>query len=203
MSPRASTIGSPLRTAKPSRSTRTSTRTTTTTHTGNAYSAIVQTLLASTGVTESVEFKDVRTMHILEPPVDYRKLEQMFGRVIRRGSHSGLRAPDRDVVIRLYVLSSPYTLQQLKDRAIGNTRASSRHTGTADELYWGDIIKRKYEISQEFYQLMKHMAVDSRNNLVLNSASNQDRALTCLNFRTRRTGGIGRMRRCRCLRWGV
>ena len=156
--------------------------TTTTTHTGNAYSAIVQTLLASTGVTESVEFKDVRTMHILEPPVDYRKLEQMFGRVIRRGSHSGLRAPDRDVVIRLYVLSSPYTLQQLKDRAIGNTRASSRHTGTADELYWGDIIKRKYEISQEFYQLMKHMAVDCRNNLVLNSASNQDRALTCFEY---------------------
>ena len=147
----------------------------------NARAEIVQVLLASTGVTESVEFKDVRTMHILEPPEDYRKLEQMFGRVIRRGSHSGLAASERDVVIRLYVLSAPFSLERSKARATGNT-AGTRHIETVDEKFWKVVIQRKYKISQEFYQVMKHMAVDCRSNLVLNSASPLDRNLTCFEY---------------------
>lgn len=138
----------------------------------NAHGAFVQVLLASTGVTESVEFKDVRTMHILEPPEDYRKLEQMFGRVIRRGSHRGLPPAERDVVIRLYVLAAT-------PQGAGSATSLS---STSDEKYWKNVIQRKYAISHEFYQVMKHMAVDCRSNLVLNSASPQDRELTCFEY---------------------
>jgi hypothetical protein len=120
-------------------------------------------------------------MHILEPPEDYRKLEQMFGRVIRRGSHNGLPSAEHDVVIRLYVLSAPYSLQRARARANGNS-TSTRHTETADERYWKMVIQPKYQISQEFYSVMKHMAVDCRSNLVLNSASSQDRDLTCFEY---------------------
>jgi superfamily II DNA or RNA helicase len=132
------------------------------------------------GVTEGVEFKDVRTMHILEPPADYRKLEQMFGRVIRRGSHTGLTCTERDVNIYLYILSSSNSLDNAKHKALGQQQRRAQLT--ADEHYWTRVIRRKYEISQEFYHMMKHMAVDCPHNLVLNTASFQDRSLTCFEY---------------------
>ena len=147
---------------------------------GNTRATLVQLLLVSKTVTESVEFKDVRAMHIMEPPEDYRQLEQMFGRVIRRGSHSGLPADERDVLIQLYVLTTPHVLDTLREQALG--APARTRVITADEKYWGGVIKRKYEISQEFYQAMKYLAVDCRQNLVLNSASAEDKALTCFEY---------------------
>ena len=146
---------------------------------GNAYASLIQTLFVSTSVTEGVEFKDVRTMHILEPPKDYRQLEQMFGRVIRRGSHAGLKTTDRSVDILLYVLSTTPNLKTVKQSSSGQM---IKQVTTADEMYWNKVIKRKYEISQEFYQLLKHVAVDCRHNLVLNSNSFQDKQLSCFEF---------------------
>lgn len=146
---------------------------------GNANGSLVHTLLVSMGVTEGVEFKDVRTMHILEPPKDYRKLEQMFGRVIRRGSHNGLPSLHRDVNIYLYILTGPNSLDTVRRHALGQPHRVAK---TADEHYWTRVIRRKYDISQEFYQMMKHMATDCTHNLVLNSASFQDRALTCFEY---------------------
>ena len=168
--------------AQPVTRTQTQTRqpTTKTRDTGNVHGALIQTLLVSMGVTEGVEFKDVRTMHILEPPADYRKLEQMFGRVIRRGSHAGLTGSDRDVNIYLYILSSSNSLDKAKQKALGQQHRRAQLT--ADEHYWTRVIRRKYEISQEFYHMMKHMAVDCPHNLVLNTASFQDRSLTCFEY---------------------
>jgi hypothetical protein len=143
---------------------------------GNAYAKLVQTLLVSTQVTEAVEFKDVREMHILEPPSAYSELEQMFGRVIRRGSHPGVQPADRTVTIRQYVMTTPYQLEDVANRNQG------RRASTADELYWDKIIKRKYQTSQDFYALLKHMAVDCRSNLVLNVQSAQDTHLTCYEY---------------------
>ena len=148
--------------------------------TGNAYGRLVQTLLASAKVTEAVEFKDVRAMHILEPPQDYRQLEQMFGRVIRRGSHPGVRAEDRSVTIRMYVMTMPYALQHVTSDT--EQQAAARRFRTKDEQYWEGVIQRKYEISQDFYTLLKHTAVDCRANLVLNTASAQDKRLTCYEY---------------------
>ena len=149
--------------------------------TGNAYGGLVQTLLASAKVTEAVEFKDVRAMHILEPPQDYRQLEQMFGRVIRRGSHPGVRAEDRKVTIRMYVMTMPYALQHVTAET-EQPGAAARRFRTKDEQYWEGVIQRKYEISQDFYTLLKHTAVDCRANLVLNTASAQDKHLTCYEY---------------------
>lgn len=150
--------------------------------TGNAYGGLVQTLLASSKkVTEGVEFKDVRAMHILEPPQDYRQLEQMFGRVIRRGSHPGVRAEDRKVAIRMYVMTMPYALQHVTAET-EQQGAAARRFLTKDEQYWEGVIQRKYEISRDFYTLLKHTAVDCRTNLVLNTASAQDKRLTCYEY---------------------
>lgn len=153
---------------------------------GNAHGAIVQVLLVSTSVTEGVEFKDVRSMHILEPPNDYKQLEQMFGRVIRRGSHAGLSPPERDVSIFMYVLQSmrnANALQQVTSDEHGNAVSSThRLVRTSDDIYWNRIIRGKYEKSQEFYQLMKYAAVDCRHNLALNAQSFQDRSLTCFEY---------------------
>ena len=147
---------------------------------GNANGCIIQTLLVSTSVTEGVEFKDVRKMHILEPPADYRKLEQMFGRVIRRGSHAGIgNITERAVDIYLYLLSGATSLEHVKQEAYGQQQS---HLLTIDEYYWTRIIRNKYEISQEFYQVMKHGAVDCTHNLVLNGTTFQDRALTCFKY---------------------
>lgn len=146
---------------------------------GNAYGLLIQTLFVSMSVTEGVEFKDVRTLHVLEPPTDYRKLEQIFGRVIRRGSHAGLHERDRSVQINMYILSSSHSLLDTKSYAVGQPKKSIL---TADEHYWGSVIRRKYEISQEFYHLMKYGAIDCRHNLVLNSASFQDKMLTCFEY---------------------
>jgi hypothetical protein len=148
---------------------------------GNAYGDLIQTLLASAKVTEAVEFKDVRTMHILEPPQDYRQLEQMFGRVIRRGSHPGVRVQDRNVTIKMYVMTQPYELKNVTsdDDQVG---AATRQFQTKDEQYWKGVIRRKYEISQDFYAIMKHTAVDCRSNLVLNTCSAQDKHLTCYQY---------------------
>ena len=173
----------PKKEKKRSRASRPSTRDVPTTKnrdTGNVHGALIQTLLVSMGVTEGVEFKDVRTMHILEPPADYRKLEQMFGRVIRRGSHTGLTCTERDVNIYLYILSSSNSLDNAKHKALGQQQRRAQLT--ADEHYWTRVIRRKYEISQEFYHMMKHMAVDCPHNLVLNTASFQDRSLTCFEY---------------------
>ena len=79
----------------------------------------------------------------------------------------------------MYVLSNVHKLHAIKQRAMGS---HVKHMTTADETYWNKIIKRKYEISQEFYQILKYVAVDCRYNLVLNNITYQDRALTCFQY---------------------
>lgn len=63
----------------------------------------IKVILGSTMAAEGLDFKNIRSIHLLEPWHNINKLEQVIGRGIRNCSHIMLEKPeDRNVTIYLY-----------------------------------------------------------------------------------------------------
>nr|CAJ57278.1 putative helicase [Millerozyma acaciae] len=58
---------------------------------GNVNGKIIHVLIGSSVLTESITLYRVRDLHILSPFWNYGQIEQSIGRVIRYGSHNGLK----------------------------------------------------------------------------------------------------------------
>ena len=62
----------------------------------------IKVVIGSTVASEGLDFKNIRSIHILEPWHNINKLEQVIGRGIRNCSHKTLESVDRNVTIYLH-----------------------------------------------------------------------------------------------------
>ena len=62
----------------------------------------IKVVIGSTVASEGLDFKNIRSIHILEPWHNINKLEQVIGRGIRNCSHKKLDSKDRNVTIYLH-----------------------------------------------------------------------------------------------------
>jgi len=88
---------------------------------------LIRVLLGTPSISEGVTLKNVRQIHILEPPWNMSRLEQIIGRGIRTNSHATLPIQERTVQVFKYVATYPdketidqykYKICENKDRAI-------------------------------------------------------------------------------------
>jgi hypothetical protein len=63
--------------------------------------------LASQEYNESVDFKGIQHVHVLDPLLTVSALHQTVGRAVRRCSHDQLPAAARRVMVTKYVATSP------------------------------------------------------------------------------------------------
>jgi hypothetical protein len=89
----------------------------------------IKVIIGSTVASEGLDFKNIRSIHILEPWHNINKIEQVIGRGIRNCSHKNLDSKDRNVTIYLHnsVLKDTesidmylYRYSEHKARQIGN-----------------------------------------------------------------------------------
>ena len=59
-------------------------------------------MIGSTVASEGLDFKNIRSIHILEPWHNINKLEQVIGRGIRNCSHKELEPKERNVTVYLH-----------------------------------------------------------------------------------------------------
>ena len=62
----------------------------------------IKIVIGSTVASEGLDFKNIRSIHVLEPWHNINKLEQVIGRGIRNCSHKNLDSVDRNVTIYLH-----------------------------------------------------------------------------------------------------
>ena len=62
----------------------------------------IKVVVGSSVAAEGLDFKNIRSIHILEPWHNINKLEQVIGRGIRNCSHKKLKSEDRNVTIYLH-----------------------------------------------------------------------------------------------------
>ena len=98
-------------------------------------------IIGSKVVREGLNFRGVRHQFVVSLPTDYPTLVQVFGRVVRKDSHSDLPAGERDVQIRVFV----------------STRADGR---PSPELQRYVDKGREYLVIQEVERALHAYAVD-------------------------------------------
>ena len=62
----------------------------------------IKIVIGSTVASEGLDFKNIRSIHVLEPWHNINKIEQVIGRGIRNCSHKNLDSKDRNVTIYLH-----------------------------------------------------------------------------------------------------
>ena len=72
------------------------------TDSANKYGEKVKVILISKTGTESIDFKNIRQIHVLEPWYNMNRIEQIIGRGVRNLSHCNLPFPERNVEIYLH-----------------------------------------------------------------------------------------------------
>ena len=68
----------------------------------NSDGSRIKIVIGSTVASEGLDFKNIRSIHILEPWHNINKLEQVIGRGIRNCSHKELEPKERNVTVYLH-----------------------------------------------------------------------------------------------------
>jgi len=69
---------------------------------GNKEGKRIKVIIGSSVASEGLDFKNIRTIHVLEPWHNINKIEQVIGRGIRNCSHKLLDAKERNVTVYLH-----------------------------------------------------------------------------------------------------
>lgn len=99
-------------------------------------------LLITTAAAESLDLKNTRQIHIMEPHWNDSKIQQVVGRVIRYKSHSELPVNQRHVTIYRWISVFPYNIKN----------------ASADE-YLLQVTENKQKMLKEFTNLVKEVSI--------------------------------------------
>jgi len=118
----------------------------------NATGEFVKVILISKAVSEGVDFKNIRQIHILEPWYNMNRIEQTIGRAVRTRSHCDLPFSNRNVEIYLHA-SSSHTQPEME----------------AADLYLYRVAEKKAVQIGKVTRLLKQTAVDCVLNIAQSS----------------------------------
>lgn len=107
-----------------------------------------QVLLITSAGSESLDLKNTRQIHIMEPHWNEAKIKQVIGRVIRYKSHSDLPEDQRHVMIYRWCSVFPELMDNI----------------SADQ-YLIDLSKKKDNIFKQFSSLIRDVAIERDKNL--------------------------------------
>ena len=85
---------------------------------GNKDGKDIRVIIASPKVSEGVDFKYVRQIHVLDPWYNMSRIEQVIGRGLRTCSHSALHPLEQNCTVYLHVNRHPGDTQEVLDEFI-------------------------------------------------------------------------------------
>ena len=88
---------------------------------GNKDGKDIRVIIASPKVSEGVDFKYVRQIHVLDPWYNMSRIEQVIGRGLRTCSHSALHPLEQNCTVYLHVNRHPGDKQEALDEFIYRT----------------------------------------------------------------------------------
>lgn len=109
----------------------------------NYNSGKYQVLLLSSAGSESLDLKNTRQIHIMEPHWNEAKITQVIGRSIRYKSHNMLSKKDRNVIIYRWISIFP--------KKILNSSA---------DQYLANLSKKKHELFNNFIDIIKKVSIE-------------------------------------------
>lgn len=110
----------------------------------NKNGEIYKIILISGAASEGVDFKNIRSIHILEPYWHWSRILQIIGRGVRLGSH--LMLPIKDRIVEPYIYISTHGIEDNK-------------VETTDEYLLSKSMRNQHLIDS-FYLVMRMSAVD-------------------------------------------
>jgi hypothetical protein len=118
-------------------------------HPKNLRGKYLKILLGTSASAQGLSLKNCRQVHIMEPWWTLVLIQQVIGRVCRIKSHHGLPENERNVYVYEYL--STLTKEQ-------SARLANEEYTTDEYLYHKAI--EKDELNQQFYALLKEIAID-------------------------------------------
>jgi superfamily II DNA or RNA helicase len=104
----------------------------------------IQVLLLSSAGSESLDLKNTRQIHVMEPHWNEPRIKQVIGRAIRYKSHQQLNKKDRHVIIYKWICTFPENIL----------------SKTADE-YLYELSNKKMEIFDKFKKIIVKMSIEN------------------------------------------
>jgi hypothetical protein len=87
----------------------------------NSDGSDIRVVIASPKVSEGVDFRNVRQIHVLDPWFNMSRIEQVLGRGLRTCSHSMLPFEEQNCTVYLHVCRYPESTQETVDEFIYRT----------------------------------------------------------------------------------
>jgi hypothetical protein len=117
---------------------------------------IIKLMEITSSGAQGISLKNVRQVHILEPYWNQNRIDQVIGRAVRANSHKDLPKQDRTVEVFMYVA----TLDKKSKESSATIRI--KDNGMTSDEHIVSIAKRKSDIMEQLYDIMKKAAVDCK-----------------------------------------
>lgn len=111
----------------------------------------IKIIIGSPLISEGIDFKNVRQIHILDPWFNMSRLEQIIGRGLRTCSHSGLSFDKQNCTVYLHV-----------------SRYSDKAQETYDEYMYRVFVEEKASNIARIKQIISESAIDCASQLATN-----------------------------------
>jgi hypothetical protein len=132
----------------------------------NLYGSEIKIIIGTQVLSEGIDFKNIRQIHVLEPWYNMSRIQQVIGRGIRHCSHLLLPPEERNVEIFLYVASHSKKIEDKKNKYFEIETINERDYRIAEDK---DI---KIKIVE---RIMKESAIDCNLNIETNTAVNENK----------------------------
>jgi len=126
----------------------------------NALGQDIRVVVASPLVSEGIDLKNIRQIHILDPWYNMSRMEQIIGRGLRNCSHAGLPFAEQNCTVYLHI-----------------TRYDDSATETYDEYVYRVFVESKAKSIAVVKRVLEESAVDCMTQLSTNQLPDDWRAL--------------------------
>jgi hypothetical protein len=132
----------------------------------NLYGSEIKIIIGTQVLSEGIDFKNIRQIHIFEPWYNMSRIQQVIGRGIRHCSHLLLPPEERNVEIFLYVASHSKKIEGEVNKYLEIETINERDYRMAEDK---DIKIKRIE------RIMKESAIDCNLNIETNTAENKNK----------------------------
>ena len=128
----------------------------------NSYGKIIKVIIGTLVIIQGIDFKNIRTVHLINHWFNLTRLEQIIGRAVRFCSHHTLPKKDQEVILYRYSMTMPRA-DEVKRKYPSKIHKMETH----DEKSYR-ISENKDKVIRKIMRVMKRNAIDC----LLNKFSN-------------------------------